>query len=127
MRMVDVKSPLRSKCPPRRHFVSDSEEIRCDFSGVLLADDHQEVIARVCGTLGEEFEIVATVENGNQAVSAVLTLDPDVLVTDISVPLLNGLEAAKRIQKVNRHAKIILTVHEDPDFIAAAFKAGASG
>jgi CheY-like chemotaxis protein len=64
---------------------------------VLLADDHQEVIARVCGTLGEEFEIVGTVENGDQAVSAVLTLDPDVLVTDISMPLLNGLEAAKRI------------------------------
>jgi DNA-binding NarL/FixJ family response regulator len=95
---------------------------------VLLADDHQEVIARVCGTLGEEFEIVGTVENGNQAVSAVLELDPDVLVTDISMPFLNGLEAAKQIQKVNHHTKIIfLTVHEDPDFLAAAFKAGASG
>jgi|SRR6202046_2233444 DNA-binding NarL/FixJ family response regulator len=95
---------------------------------VLLADDHQEVIARICSTLAEEFEIVGTVENGNQAVSAVLTLDPDILVTDISMPFLNGLEAAKRIQKLNHHTKIIfLTVHEDSDFLAAAFKAGASG
>jgi DNA-binding NarL/FixJ family response regulator len=95
---------------------------------VLLADDHQEVIARVCDTLSEEFEIVGTVENGNQTVSTVLMLDPDILVTDISMPFLDGLEAARRIQKVNRHAKIIfLTIHEDPDFLAAAFEAGASG
>jgi DNA-binding NarL/FixJ family response regulator len=95
---------------------------------VLLADDHQEVIASVCSTLGEEFEVVGAVENGNQAVSAVLKLDPDVLVTDISMPLLDGLQAATRIQKVNQHTKIIfLTIHEDPDFLAAAFKAGASG
>jgi hypothetical protein len=45
---------------------------------VLLADDHHEVIARVCDTLGEEFELVGTAENGNQAVSAALMLDPDV-------------------------------------------------
>jgi DNA-binding NarL/FixJ family response regulator len=95
---------------------------------VLLADDHQEVIARVCSTLGEEFEIVGAVENGNQTVSAVLTLDPDILVTDISMPCLDGLQAATKIQKLNRRTKIIfLTVHEDPDFLAAAFKAGASG
>jgi len=95
---------------------------------VLLADDHQEVTARVCATLGEEFEIVGAVENGNQAVSAVLTLDPDVLISDISMPFLDGLEAARRIQKVNRRTKIIfLAIHDDSDFLAAAFKAGASG
>ena len=57
----------------------------------MLADDHREMIARVRGTLAEEFEIVDAVENGNQAVSAVLALDPDVLVTDISMPFLDGL------------------------------------
>lgn len=57
-----------------------------------------------------------------------MKLDPDVLVTDISMPLLDGLQAATRFQKVNHHTKIIfLTIHEDPDFLAAAFKAGASG
>jgi DNA-binding NarL/FixJ family response regulator len=95
---------------------------------VVLADDHREMIARVRGTLAEEFEIVDAVENGNQAVSAVLALDPDVLVTDIAMPFLDGLEAARKIQKTNRRVKIIfLTIHEDRDFLAAALSAGGSG
>ena len=57
-----------------------------------------------------------------------LALDPDVFVTDISMPLLNGLQAARSIQKTNSRVKIIfLTIHEDRDFIAAAFSAGATG
>ena len=66
--------------------------------------------------------------NGVQAVSAVLALNPDIFVTDISMPLLNGLQAARSIQKTNSQVKIIfLTIHEDRDFIAAAFSAGATG
>ncbi len=95
---------------------------------VVLADDHREVIARVRGVLGDKFEVLEAAENGHQAVSAVLALDPDVLVTDISMPLLNGLQAARSIQKTNSRVKIIfLTIHEDRDFIAAAFSAGAIG
>lgn len=95
---------------------------------VVLADDNREVIAKVRGILGDEFEVIEAVENGNHAVSAVLALDPDVFVTDISMPLLDGLQAARRIQKSNSRVKIIfLTVHEDRDFIAAAFSAGATG
>lgn len=95
---------------------------------VVLADDHREVIAKVRGILGDEFEVVETVANGKQAVDAVVTLDPDVLVTDISMPLLNGLQAARNIQKLNCRAKIVvLTIHEDRDFIAAALSAGATG
>jgi DNA-binding NarL/FixJ family response regulator len=95
---------------------------------VVLADDHREVIAKIRGVLGDEFEVVEAVVNGIQAVSAVLTLDPDVLVTDISMPLLNGLQAARRIQNANSRVKIIfVTIHEDRDFIAAAFSAGATG
>ena len=83
---------------------------------------------KVRGILGDEFEVVEAVENGNQAVNAVLALDPDVFVTDISMPLLNGLQAARRIQNANSRVKIIfLTIHEDRDFIAAAFSAGAMG
>ena len=92
---------------------------------VVLADDHQEVISKIRGILGDEFEIVEAAENGNRAVSAVLELNPDVFVTDISMPLLNGLQAARRIQKVNSRVKIIfVTIHEDRDFIAAAFPLG---
>ena len=95
---------------------------------VVLADDHPEVIAKIRGILGGEFEIVLVVENGNQAVSAVRELDPDVIVTDISMPLLNGLQAARRIQKANSRVKIVfLTIHEDRDFVAAALSAGATG
>lgn len=95
---------------------------------VVLADDHQELIAMVRGILGDEFEVLDAVENGSQAVSAVLALNPDVLVTDISMPILSGLQAARSIQKANCQAKIIfLTVHEDRDFIVAALSAGATG
>lgn len=95
---------------------------------VVLADDHQEVIAKIRGVLGDGFEVVEAVVDGIQAVSAVLALDPDVFVTDISMPLLNGLQAARRIQNANPRVKIIfVTIHEDRDFIAAAFSAGATG
>jgi DNA-binding NarL/FixJ family response regulator len=95
---------------------------------VVLADDHPELIAKIRQTLGEGFEVIKTVEDGNQAVHAVLTLDPDVLVTDISMPRLDGLQAARRIQSSNSRTKIIfLTIHEDRDFLAAALSAGAAG
>jgi DNA-binding NarL/FixJ family response regulator len=95
---------------------------------VVLADDYQQMIATVCHTLGDEFEVVGTAENGKQAVDAVLRLSPDALIIDISMPVLNGLEAAKQLQTSESRAKIIfLTVYESPDFIDAALSAGASG
>jgi DNA-binding NarL/FixJ family response regulator len=94
---------------------------------VVLADDHLAVLARVRRTLAEEFEVIATADDGNQAVATVLALDPDVLVTDISMPTLDGLQVAKRLQAAHCRAKIVfLTVHEDQDFVTAAFDAGAS-
>jgi DNA-binding NarL/FixJ family response regulator len=105
-----------------------TEGIDVDKIRVVLADDHREVIAKIRGILGDEFEIMEAAENGRQAVTAVLALDPDVFVTDISMPLLNGLQAARSVQKTNPRVKIIfLTIHEDRDFIAAAFSAGATG
>ena len=80
---------------------------------MVLADDHQQMTAKVRQTLGEEFEVVSTVADGSQAVEAVLTLDPDVLVIDIS----NGLEVAKRLQTANSRAKVIfLTLYQTADF-----------
>jgi two-component system nitrate/nitrite response regulator NarL len=95
---------------------------------VVLADDHKQMIATVRQILGEQFEIVSAVEDGRQAVDAVLTLKPDVLVIDISMPVLNGFQAAKRLQTANSRPKIIfLTVFEGREFVDAAFCAGASG
>lgn len=95
---------------------------------VVLADDRQEVIARIRGTLGDEFEVIEAVANGNQAVIAVLASDPDVLVIDISMPILDGLQAARIIRESNRRVKIIfLTIHEGRDFVVAALSTGAMG
>jgi len=95
---------------------------------VVLADDHQAVLAKVRGVLGEDFDVVDAVADGSRAVDAVLALDPDVLVTDISMPSLDGLQVAKRLQSAHCRAKIVfLTVHEDQDFVTAALHAGASG
>ena len=95
---------------------------------VVLADDHQQMIAIVRRTLGEGFEVVGVAEDGKQAVNAVLTLNPDALVIDISMPILNGLQAAKQLQTANCRTKIIfLSIYDGQDFLDAAFSAGASG
>jgi len=94
----------------------------------LLADDHQTMLSRVRRELGEEFEIVATVTDGRAAVEAALLYDPDVLVTDLSMPVMDGLQVASALKANHSRAKIVfLTIHEDADFFDAAFSAGASG
>ena len=67
---------------------------------VLLADDHAGVLRYVCGRLGKVFEIIETVGDGQQAIDATLRLDPDVLVLDISMPVLNGFQAAAHLRDV---------------------------
>jgi DNA-binding NarL/FixJ family response regulator len=95
---------------------------------VLLADDHKDFLRTVRGELDPEFEIVGTAENGEAAVQAVGRLDPDVLVIDISMPVLDGLQAAARLRDAKCRARIVfLTIHEHSDYISAAFAAGASG
>ncbi len=74
---------------------------------ILLADDNDEVLAAVREELGEEFEIIGTVTNGQDAVEAVSLFNPDVLVMDIAMPVFDGIEASERIRKINAHAKIL--------------------
>jgi len=95
---------------------------------VLLADDHETIQQRVKAVLaGGDFEIVASVKNGRDAVVETQLLDPDVLVIDISMPEMDGLQAARQMQSRKLRTKIVfLTVHEDEDFVTAAFAAGAS-
>jgi DNA-binding NarL/FixJ family response regulator len=94
---------------------------------VLLADDHESVLQRVQALL-HEFDVVGAVCNGREAVAEVQRLDPDVLVIDISMPVLNGLAAASQLRSMHCRTRIVfLTIHEDKDFAAAAFSAGASG
>ncbi len=95
---------------------------------VLLADDHTVILDGLRSILEPEFEVVGAVEDGRALLSAVEQLKPDVTICDISMPLLNGLDATRQIKKSDPQAKIIvLTMHPDVSIARDALKAGASG
>jgi DNA-binding NarL/FixJ family response regulator len=95
---------------------------------VLLADDHTIVAEGLRSLLEGEFEFVGTVGDGRALLEAAQKLKPDVIVADISMPLLNGLDAARQLKRDGVTAKIIfLTMHTEAQFAAEAFRAGASG
>ena len=95
---------------------------------VLLADDHALVSAGIAKLLESDFELVGTVSDGRALVSAVKDRKPDVVLLDISMPILNGLEAARQIRVDSPGAKLIfVTVHSDTPYVIEAFRAGASG
>jgi DNA-binding NarL/FixJ family response regulator len=97
-------------------------------SRVLIADDHPSLLERVAEILAAEYEIVAAVSDGLAAVDAATLLQPDVVVLDISMPILSGLEAAARLVDGGCVSRIVfLTVHEDPEFVEAARNVGALG
>lgn len=95
---------------------------------LLLADDHALVAAGLAKLLRDEFDLIATSCNGRQVVEEVDGTHPDVVLLDISMPALNGLEAARRLRRTAPETKIVfITVHSDLAYVAAAFRAGASG
>ncbi len=94
----------------------------------LLADDHPAVLNKVATLLEDTCQIVGSVTNGRAAVEAAAQQHPDVILMDISMPVMNGIEAAECLIQDGTEAKIIfLTVHDDPDFVKAALATGASG
>jgi DNA-binding NarL/FixJ family response regulator len=95
---------------------------------VVLADDHAIVTEGLKALLEPEFEIVATVENGRAAIKAVRDFNPAVIVLDISMPQLNGIDTAQEIRKLAPKVKIVfLTMHNELSYVQEAFGAGASG
>jgi len=95
---------------------------------VLLADDHPAVLDKVASLLVSTCEIVGKVGDGAALLEAADRLQPDILLVDISMPVLNGIEAAQQLKRSGTKAKIVfLTVHDDPDFVEAALAAGACG
>ena len=95
---------------------------------ILLAEDNEALLAELCRELKEEFEIVGTASNGQDAVDGVLRLDPDVVVLDINMPILNGIQASLRIHESYPRSKVLfLTIHENDEYVSAAFSAGATG
>jgi DNA-binding NarL/FixJ family response regulator len=95
---------------------------------IVIADDHI-LIAEACSQLlGAEFNIVGIVNNGQDLVDFVCRLTPDVALIDITMPLLNGLDACELIRKMRRTVKVVfLTMNMDPAVAAEAFRRGASG
>jgi DNA-binding NarL/FixJ family response regulator len=94
---------------------------------VLLADDHAIVLEGLRHILEPAFEIVGEVADGRSLVDDVLMFRPEIIITAISLPLLNGIEAAREIRKINRKVKIIfLTMHKDPSYAVEALDAGGS-
>jgi len=99
-----------------------------DRASVLLADDHQEFLGVVARHLEPYFDVVRTVGNGQAMLDEAARLAPDVVVLDISMPGLSGIEAARRLRATGSRARIVfLTVHSDQDYVRAALGAGAVG
>lgn len=95
---------------------------------ILLADDHSEMLEELRSLLDSDYEIVGAVENGEKLVEAARTLRPDVIVSDVSMPVMSGFEAAARIREAGISTRIIfLTVQSSPAYVKKAWALGADG
>jgi DNA-binding NarL/FixJ family response regulator len=97
-------------------------------ASVVLADDHEAFLAVERRLLEPEFEVVDAVRDGRAALDATVELAPDLLVLDLSMPVMDGIAAARSLRTTGSRTRVvILTVHSDPDYVRAAFSAGALG
>ena len=95
---------------------------------VLLADDHPAMLALTANALAGECLVVGTVGDGRALLAEAERLHPDLIVLDITMPRLDGIEAARQLRRSHRPARLVfLTVHEDADFARAALEAGGHG
>jgi DNA-binding NarL/FixJ family response regulator len=94
---------------------------------VLLGDDHVLLLEGVRTLLEGDFDIVGAFENGRDLLEAALTLQPDAILLDITMPQLNDIDATRQLRKLVPQSKIIIvTMHADPEYVHEAFRAGAS-
>jgi DNA-binding NarL/FixJ family response regulator len=95
---------------------------------LIVADDNEQLLARVVTLLAKEFHIVGTVSNGRALVEAAGRLHPDIIVCDITMPDIDGLEAVRRLRDIGSNAKVVyLTVHDDSDYLREGLSIGAMG
>jgi DNA-binding NarL/FixJ family response regulator len=95
---------------------------------VIIADDLPPLLVTVASLLEDSFDVVAMEVDGRAALNAAIKLEPDLLVLDISMPILSGIEVAQELKKLGNRAKIVfLTVHEDADILRACQAAGGLG
>ena len=99
-----------------------------DRPRVLLVDDNEDFLAVAARLLEPEFEVVRAVGDGEALIEEAARLEPEVLVLDISMPGMCGIEVARQLRAAGCRAKIVfLTVHGDPDYVRAALNAGGQG
>ena len=95
---------------------------------IVLADDHRIVVEGLKSILAEQFELVGVVADGLQMIDAARKLRPDVIVADVTMPLLNGIEALERLRKEELEIPVVfLTMHRDVEYASQALEAGAAG
>jgi DNA-binding NarL/FixJ family response regulator len=95
---------------------------------LLIADDHELMLDGLRRMLGPEFDIVATVTDGRAAVASFEQFRPDLLILDISLPLLNGIEVARQLKRTFPDGRILfVTMQTDKNYVEEAFRAGGSG
>jgi DNA-binding NarL/FixJ family response regulator len=95
---------------------------------ILLADDHTLLLEAFEKLLADECEIVGTASNGEALLESAAALHPDVAIVDIGMPLLNGLDAARKLKALHPDIRVlVLTMNEDPDLAVEALRAGAAG
>ena len=103
--------------------VENLERIR-----ILLADDHKPLLDTVSNMLSQEFDVVGAVNDGQKLIDECEHLQPDLLVVDISMPSVNGIEAVSQLKINNSQLNVVfLTVHENPEYVRECFAAGALG
>lgn len=95
---------------------------------ILLADDHQALLQRVTALLQSTFEVVGAARTGREMISEALRLHPDVIVADISMPELSGIDAVRELRETGSTAKLVfLTIHSEDEFVSACLAEGALG
>jgi len=95
---------------------------------ILLADDNPVLLETVAKHLGPQFDIVGAVTNGVELVDEALRLNPDLIIADITMPNMNGIDAASKLRELGCATKLVyLTVHSEPEFVKACLAQGALG
>jgi len=95
---------------------------------ILLGDDHALLLDGYTRLLEDQFNVVGAARDGRQLLELAVALKPDLILLDISMPLLNGIDAARRLSGLIPRTRILMvSMHGDPDYVAESFRAGASG
>ena len=118
---------LRNSDPPSGTHEAE-EQVFVTLKRVLVADDHARILKAVSALLGNSFDVIDLVADGRAALQAALKLDPDLIVLDVSMPGMSGIEVARELRRRLNRAKIVfLTVHEDAEILASCLAAGGLG